>query len=181
MVAKPPSSTIGAAVEAMREAMRPLPEWPGHLYRRDCDTPYWTALMRSRALSEWTDHDLAIAAEWSRTMADIDGLRREIDGAGGIASGTSLNPRFLALRRLTAELPRLSRLLRLNAAAPRPGDDRATVDNHRRLERSARELVAEADHERALDDMLLAAPSPRPSSSTVFCPWRVSRRVRGLV
>ena len=72
------------AVEVMAAATRDLSP-PKHLKIRKGDRPFWDAVIAERAKSEWTDADLAVAANLARAMADAERIAAmPVDPAGNV-------------------------------------------------------------------------------------------------
>uniref|UniRef100_UPI0035CA58EC hypothetical protein n=1 Tax=uncultured Sphingomonas sp. TaxID=158754 RepID=UPI0035CA58EC len=70
------------AVATMAAATRDLSP-PKHLKIRRGDLPFWDAVIKERAKSEWTDADLAVAANLTRAMADAERIATMTVDAGG--------------------------------------------------------------------------------------------------
>lgn len=76
------------AVATMAAATRDLSP-PKHLKIRRGDLPFWDAVIKERAKSEWTDADLAVAANLARAMADAERIAGySVDGGGNIKTAT---------------------------------------------------------------------------------------------
>jgi hypothetical protein len=76
--------SAAGAVATMAAAARDLSP-PKHLKIRRGDRPFWDAVIGERAKSEWTDADLAVAANLARAMADAEKIAAfAIDGGGNI-------------------------------------------------------------------------------------------------
>lgn len=76
-------SAVGA-VATMAASTRDLSP-PKHLKLRRGDQPFWDAVISERAKSEWTDADLAVAANLARAMADAEKLAAfSVDRGGNV-------------------------------------------------------------------------------------------------
>jgi hypothetical protein len=72
------------AVATMAKAARDLSP-PKHLKLRRGDLPFWDAVIAERAKSEWTDADLAVAANLARAMADAEKIAAfPVDKGGNV-------------------------------------------------------------------------------------------------
>ena len=92
---------------------------PAHLELREGDLPFWEAIINAR--SEWTDVDLAHAANLARCQADIEQNQKELDIEGSILKnerGTPvMNPRFTILEQLSRRSVAISSRIQVHAAA----------------------------------------------------------------
>lgn len=112
--------TASAAVEIMKGAQREIAP-PGHVRMDDEDWPFWHSVLAEFARSEWTDHQLEIAAMIARTMANLEREQYALREEGFIAvreNGTTVeNPRSRVVKSLTGDLLSLRRSLSLHARA----------------------------------------------------------------
>lgn len=99
--------SAAGAVATMAAAARDLSP-PAHIKLRKGDLPFWDAVMKERAKSEWTDGDLPVAANLARSMADAERIAAmtengdEIDPdklLGTIEFSDKLARRIVTLRR----------------------------------------------------------------------------------
>lgn len=152
MPRKPRSDSAHQQVKAIQEAKRfRVP--PKHIQLREQDLPFWIAIIDAR--SEWTDVDLAHAANLARCQADIEENQKMLDFEGNILTndrGTPvMNPRFTILEQLSRRSVALSTKLQVHAAATI-----GEIENNKKKNASKRKsLSAMADMEE--DDLL-----PRP-------------------
>lgn len=80
--------SAAGAVATMAAATRDLSP-PKHLKLRRGDLPFWEAVLKERAKSEWTDADLAVAANLARAMADAERIAGfPVDKGGNINTAT---------------------------------------------------------------------------------------------
>ena len=127
---------------------------PSHVPLDEMDWPFWHSVVAEFARSEWTEHQLELAAMLARTMATLEQEQRTLRSEGMIATrvnGTSVeNPRARAVKSLTGDILSLRRSLALHARA-RSGDSRN--DGTRKEAGRAREKAALGE-----DDDLIARP-----------------------
>lgn len=76
--------SAAGAVATMVAAARDLSP-PKHLRIRRGDLPFWDSVIAERAKSEWTESDLAVAANLTRAMADAERVAGyAVDGGGHV-------------------------------------------------------------------------------------------------
>lgn len=150
MARKQRIDSSAAAVRIMQGVTRQIIP-PSHVPLDDCDWPFWENVVGEFARSEWSEHQLEIAAMLARTMANLEAEQRTLRTEGFIAvreNGTTVeNPRGRVVKSLAGDILSLRRSLALHARA-RSGDNR-DAGKQRTLAKSL-----EAD----LDDDLLARP-----------------------
>lgn len=102
----------------VRQAIEGI-EPPAHIDLPDDARPFWAAIIDARA--EWTDSDLALAAELAICQYDMQRHRRRLQEEGDIIKndrGTKIvNPRHNLLETMSRRAVALSRLLQVHAAA----------------------------------------------------------------
>lgn len=142
-----------AAVEVMKGAVRELAP-PGHVRMGDEDWPFWHSVIAEFARSEWTDHQLELAAMLARAMADLEREQWELRAEGSVAfseKGTPVvNPRKQVVQMLAGTILSMRRSLSLHARA-QAGEAR-DVGNRR-----GQTKAIEADN--PLNDDLLGMPT----------------------
>jgi hypothetical protein len=147
-----PVTSPEAAVKAMVDAAKPLPEPPAHVSLRDGDRPFWDGVVRARARDEWTDSDLVVAAQLTRCQADIERESLLLDAESSVVTnerGTQIvNPRVSVLEQLARREMALMRTLRMGGRVAGDARDEA---GRRRIQRQAEAVRAELE-----DDELLA-------------------------
>lgn len=115
------SDSAAAAVAAAQAVALGPHEPPQHVKLRECDRPFWTAIMQARARDTWTDIDLTTAATLARTQADIEKLQADVEKEGfTIPSGNGtpiINPKHKLLETMTRRAVALSRVLHVHAEA----------------------------------------------------------------
>jgi hypothetical protein len=120
---------------------------------RDGDQPFWVGVTRARAVDEWTDADLVVAAQLARCQHDIELQQVLLDSEGSVVvndRGTQImNPRVSVLEQLARREMALMRTLRIGGSVS--GDTRDMVGK-RKIEQSSRKLRKELE----LGDGLLA-------------------------
>ena len=142
------SDTVSGAVNALQDAMKPLPAVPAHVKLRACDLPFWVDILRARAREEWTALDLILAAQLARCQADIEIEQTLIYSEGSIVvndRGTSVtNPRLRALNELKQSQLATVKALALNATAKADPRD---IAKKRQAFFSARDVAEEVQDE----------------------------------
>ncbi len=114
------SDSVTAAVRVMAGAVREIAP-PQHVRMGDGDWPYWHSVIAEFARSEWTDHQLEVAAFLARTMADLEReqwLLREEGSTLASERGTPVvNPRKTVVQMHASSILSLRRSLSLHARA----------------------------------------------------------------
>ena len=140
-----------AAVRIMQGATRQV-QPPAHVPLDDCDWPFFENVIEEFARSEWTEHQIELAAMLARTMATLEQEQRTLRTEGMIAvreNGTSVeNPRTRVVKSLTGDILSFRRSLALHARARSGGDNR----NAGTAKEAGRAIQTH------LDDELLARP-----------------------
>lgn len=113
-------NTVEGTKESFANALAKI-EIPKHLKLRDCDLPFWRAIVGARASDSWNNSDLAKAANLARCQADIERLSDEIMEEGDIITndrGTPIvNPKHNLLETLSRRDVALSRVLHVHTEA----------------------------------------------------------------
>lgn len=141
------------AVQTMAAAARDL-EPPKHLKLRRGDMPFWDAVIKERAKSEWTDSDMAVAANLARAMADAERIAGyPVDRAGNVKLSSLIETIELS-DKLARRIVTLRRALGLDNRA-KNGEQR---DVNKRREHA---MAIEGGHNPMADDGdgLLARPA----------------------
>lgn len=136
---------IEAAVVASFRQIVP----PEHVALDACDMPFWQSVVDEFPKSEWTVHQLEVAAQLAKTMSDLESERAALRIEGYVIDGKA-NPRHGVARDLTNSIMSLRRNLSLHA---RVKQGEAVVVAERR--NSTKEIEAGAS---TTDDLI-----PRPS------------------
>lgn len=152
MAKRQPISSATAAVHILAKAAREL-RVPAHVPLDEADMPFWESVISEFARSEWTDHQLELAAMLARTMADLEKEQRLFREEGSVSyseKGTPvINPRKMAIQMHSGTILSFRRSLSLNARAM--GGDANKIATRREHAKSV-ENGANCD-----DDGLLAA------------------------
>lgn len=110
------SDSAAAAIAAAQAAdLGPL-QPPEHVTLRECDRPFWNAIMLARARDTWTDVDLTTAATLARTQADIEALHGDL-AAAGYMLGDKPHPLAAVVETLARRAVALTRVLHVHAEA----------------------------------------------------------------
>ena len=146
---KPRSDSASAAIDAMVNASKPLPDIPAHVRLDKRHIPFWDGIIRARARSEWIETDLVVAAQLARTQFDIEKEAETLEAEGSVIENQRgapvMNPRHAVLEQLARREMALMRSLRLAGVAT---GDRRDLEKTRKIQRQAesvREELAEDD------------------------------------
>ena len=147
---------IDSATEAVRVMQKSLAQIhpPASVPLDQCDLPFFVNVIDEFARSEWTAHQLELAAMLARTMADLEREQRMLREEGSVMftdKGTPVvNPRKTIVQMNAATILSYRRSLSLHARA-QSGDAR---DIARR--RSSTKAI---EDDNPLDDDLLSRPN----------------------
>lgn len=147
---------IDSAPEAVRVMAKAAEEItsPSNVPLDKCDLPFFASVIAEFARSEWTAHQLEIAAMLARTMADLEREQRALRDEGSVMAtekGTPVvNPRRSVVQMHASSILSFRRSLSLHARAQ--GGESRDVAKRRDMAKSI-----EADN--PLDDDLLARPN----------------------
>ena len=151
MARKQRVDSISAHVDIMRKAADLLMP-PEHVPLGERDLPFWMTIVAEKAKSEWSGHDLEIAALLARGMSRLEREEAVLDGEDTVmhnAGGTPMqNPRIRVIADLHARVIKYRQTLGIHNRG-KNGEKRDTD------KRSAMAKAVETD----LDDELLARPS----------------------
>ena len=124
------SDSVTADIENLKNAAEDTPV-PSYINLRDGDLPFWRSIVRARA--NWTENDLAQAANLARCFADIERIQKEIDAEGDTLKndrGTVvLNPKHSLLETLSRRSVALSRIVQVHAQATQGDSDKQKKKN----------------------------------------------------
>jgi hypothetical protein len=148
--------TVSGAVSAMSDALAGPIEPPAHVRLRDGDRAFWDAIVTARARNKWDGHDLGIAANLARAMADIERYQVQLDREGATIEnlkGTPImNPLHSVIETLTRRAVALSRTLHVHAEAKQ---GKAKLQGKAlEAEQDARDQVSQLDD----DDLIPGLP-----------------------
>lgn len=93
---------------------------PAHIRLGASDKPFMDSIISQRAKANWTPHDLEIAADLARMMADLQQERKKLRSEGSVLcedGKTFKNPRFDMARKLETHILSHRRSLGLHARA----------------------------------------------------------------
>lgn len=109
-----------AAVKVMASALKVILP-PKHVPLDKEDEPFWLSVIAEFARSEWSDHQLELAAMLARTMADLEREQRDLRTEGSVVKsdrGTPVvNPRKAVVQMHAGTILALRRSLSLHARA----------------------------------------------------------------
>ena len=127
---------------------------PSNVPLDDGDLPFFVSVIAEFARSEWTAHQLELAAMLARTMADLEREQRELRVEGSVMAserGTPVvNPRKTVVQMHAGSILSFRRSLQLHARA----QTRDLADAAKR-QTGARAIEADVDG----DDDLIARPN----------------------
>lgn len=156
MPAKPRRQRVDSntgAVRVMAAASRPI-QPPSNVPLDAGDIGFFGSVLAEFARSEWTAHQLELAAMLARTMADLEREQRELRAEGSVVTtekGTPVvNPRKAVVQMHASSILSFRRSLALHARAQ--GGEARDVGKRRKQAQAI-----EADN--PLDDDLLARPN----------------------
>lgn len=112
--------SIAAAIDVVGKAGRDLNP-PSHVPLEESDAPFWKSVIAEFARSEWTDHQLELAAMLARTMADLEREQAALRVEGSVLKtdkGTPVvNPRKTVIQMHAGTILSFRRSLALHARA----------------------------------------------------------------
>lgn len=120
---KPRIDSAHEAVRVMAGALKPI-DPPSNVPLDAGDLPFFESVIAEFARSEWTAHQLELAAMLARTMADLEREQRELRAEGSVSvteRGTPVvNPRKMVVQMHASSILSFRRSLSLHAR-PRRG------------------------------------------------------------
>ncbi len=115
-----PVNSITSEVEIVAKAARPI-VIPASVPLEASDLPFWNSVIAEFARSEWSDHQLELAAMLAREMANLESEQRLMRAEGSIMhtdKGTPvINPRKTAIQMHAGTILSFRRSLSLHARA----------------------------------------------------------------
>lgn len=112
--------SVAAAVAIASGARREVAP-PSHVPLDDCDWPFWHSVVAEFARSEWTEHQLELAAMLARDMANLERNQRLLREEGEVMQterGTPVvNPRKTVVQSTQGGILSMRRSLALHARA----------------------------------------------------------------
>jgi hypothetical protein len=118
------------------------------------DMPFFASVIAEYARSEWSEHELELAAMLARKMCDMEREQRLLRAEGSVLSNARgnpiQNPRAFTLRALDTSILAMRRSLAIDSRAK--GGDKRDIDKRASI---AKEVEADSP----LGDDLLARPN----------------------
>jgi len=146
---RPRSDSTKAIIGAMEAAATPLPPIPTHVKLRDCDLPFWDAIVRARMREEWDQVTLVVAAQLARCQYDIEAESLMLSMESSVIrndKGTPVaNPRVSVLEQLSRRQMALMRSLQLVGTGTGTGQRTPDLAKGRKLQRQAEQARGEVD------------------------------------
>lgn len=93
---------------------------PAHVTLADADMPFWHSVIAEFPKADWTQHQLEVAAQLAKAMADLETERAALRAEGYVIDNgrrVQANPRHGIARDLTNSIMSLRRNLSLHARA----------------------------------------------------------------
>jgi hypothetical protein len=115
---------------------------PAHVPLADSDRPFWHSVIAEFPKADWSSHQLEVAAQLAKAMADLEAERTSLRTEGYVVEGKA-NPRHGIARDLTNSIMSLRRNLQLHARA-RDGEAR-DVTKRKAAGRQIEAAVSSAD------------------------------------
>ena len=145
--------SISAEVEVMKKSALELCP-PDHVPLTEADYPFWRSILAEKAKSEWTGHDLEIAALLARAMRKLEKEEASLDSEDAVvttvAGNLAANPRIRIILDLHARVIKYRQTLGIHSR----GKDGEARDVAKR-----RDMARGIEAGNPLDDDLLARPS----------------------
>ena len=120
-MAKKPAFTSKAGKVDIAEKMQQDLSPPSHVPLEKVDMPFWDSVLAEFARSQWTKHQLELAAMLARTMADLEKEQRLLRKEGSVTRsdrGTPVvNPRKVLIAMHSSTILNIRRSLQLHARA----------------------------------------------------------------
>ena len=146
------SDSPESALKAMFDVAKGMPSIPAHVILRKEDVPFWDGILRARAIDEWGECDLVVAAQLARCQRDVEVESQALDVESSVienARGTPvMNPRVTVLQQLAQREMALMRTLRMGGRVAGDARDEAG--------RRAAQRKAERVRDEIADEELLA-------------------------
>lgn len=153
MAKRQPINTATAAVEVMQKAAQSI-EPPAHVPLTEADMPFWRNIIAEKAKSEWTQHDLELAALLALAMRRLwaEEVRLASEDAVVMSAGgnPTANPRLRIVADLHARAIKYRQSLGIHSRGK--GGEARDVDKRRQIAKNI-----EADN--PMDDDLIARPT----------------------
>lgn len=142
-----------AAVEVMRKAASELFP-PAHVPLKDADYPFWHSIIDEKAKSEWTAHDLEIAALLAGSLRRLRDEEAKLDDEDAVIEtvngNMAANPRLRIVADLHARAIKYRQTLGIHSRG-KGGEARDVAKR--------RDQAKEIEANNPMDDDLIARPS----------------------
>jgi hypothetical protein len=145
--------SITAQVEVMQAAVKDLSA-PEHVPLTDADKPFWRSVLAEKPKSEWTDHDLELAALLAGSMRKLQAEEARLEDEGSVITTAGGNPAANPRCRIVADLA--ARVLKYRQTL---GIHNRGKNGEQRDVLKRREAAQEVERGNPLADDLLARPS----------------------
>lgn len=153
MTKRQPINTATAAVQVMAKAAQTLVP-PSHVPLTASDLPFWENVIAEKAKSEWTAHDLEIAALLARSLRRLDAEEAKLDGEDAVmvsGGGSPMaNPRLRIISDLHARVIKYRQTLGIHSRGK--GGEARDVEKRR-------EQTRQIEDGNPMTDDLIARPS----------------------
>lgn len=120
MTRKARIDSTSEAVRVLADSAKPI-DPPSNVPLDDCDLPFFANVLSEFARSEWSSHQLELAAMMARTMADLEREQRDLRREGSVMAtekGTPVvNPRKAVVQMHASTILSFRRSLSLHARA----------------------------------------------------------------
>lgn len=147
-----PVNSITAQVSIMQKALQEL-QPPEHLPLTEADLPFWRSITAEKPKSEWTGHDLEIAAMLAQSLRKLRDEELQLDVEGSVVKEDGRNPTANPRLRIVADLHARAMKYRQTLGIHNRGKEGEARDV---AKRRAQAFDVEADN--PLNDSLLASP-----------------------
>lgn len=142
MARKQRADSVAAAVVA---ASAPAVHPPSHIPLTDADKPFFANVIEEFARSEWTAHQLELAAMLARIMCDLNEAQQALRDEGVTTKtdrGTPVvNPLVQIVKGFTGDILAMRRSLALHARARANGDTRNVGTRNAALKEAQGEAI----------------------------------------
>ena len=148
-----PITSATAQVQVMQQAAREL-EPPGHVPLKEADMPFWRNIIAEKAKSEWTEHDLELAALLAGSLRRLRDEELKLDDEDAVIETVNGNMAANPRLRIVADLHARAIKYRQSLGIHSRGKGGEARDVAKR-----REIARGVEAQNPLDDDLLARPT----------------------
>ena len=145
--------SITASVEVMKKATVVL-QPPAHLPLSETEMPFWNNIIAEKAKSEWTGHDLDIAAMLASSLAQLAEVSKWLAGEGSVLATAGGNPTANPRLRIISDAHARAMKYRQTLGIHSRGKEGEKRDADKR-----RTIAKGIEGNNPLDDDLLASPT----------------------